>query len=378
MTIKIEEKTELEITSELLSEMPDEYQKNVGYFIWDFCRALGIVLKDLWSELFKLCAFWNVESLDYDDLVRFVFQRRGIIAHTETYATGFLKVNGSCKINEGAIFETADGLQVKSLGYVELADGELFECECLTAGEVGNVPANTVTKNTVTIQGLISVTNPKPFSGGYEKETKESLIERYYDSLRKPITSGNIYHYEKWAKEVNGVGKVKVKPLWNGNNTVKVIVMDSNNDLADLNLIKTVQNYIDPYDFEDEDKKGWGCGNGQAPISAYCTVSTADKKEINISFKVRLEQGSTIEACTQSVKKDIESYLKTLIFVKDAYVGYAQIGALLIGNEHVRDYSDLMINNLTENINLIDSDTSCEVPILVNLNVDEQVEAKNE
>lgn len=94
------------------------------------------------------------------------------------------------------------------------------------------------------IQGIVAITNELPFTGGYEAESKESIIERYYTKLRKPVSSGNKYHYEQWALECTGVGKVKVKPLWNGDNTVKVIIADSNNEIASAELIETVQNYI--------------------------------------------------------------------------------------------------------------------------------------
>ena len=38
MTVQIEDKDELEIAAELLSNVPDTYQKNAGYFIWDLMR----------------------------------------------------------------------------------------------------------------------------------------------------------------------------------------------------------------------------------------------------------------------------------------------------------------------------------------------------
>ena len=92
MTIEIDEKTELEVTADLLSNVPDKYQKNVGYFTWDFLRAIGKVFVELWDKLSYLTAFYNIENLNYDDLVKFVFQRGGIIAHEETYASGVLTV----------------------------------------------------------------------------------------------------------------------------------------------------------------------------------------------------------------------------------------------------------------------------------------------
>ena len=372
MAVEIEQKEDLEITAEMLQQIPDKYQKNVGYFIWDFLRAIGIVLANLWADLAYICAFWDIEKLNYDDLVKFVFQRRGLVAHTETYSTGFLKVNGACRIAEGTVFKTSDGLQFKALADVQLANGDLFEAECLTAGEVGNVPSNTITVIPVAIQNLISVTNPEPFSGGYEKETKENLIERYYEDLRRPITSGNIYHYEKWAKEVNGVGKVKVKPLWNGANTVKVIIIDSNADIASKELIESVQNYIDPYTLDDKGNKvGWGCGSGQSPIGAYCTVATADKLNINISFEVELATGKTVQQVKESLSAEIKTYLKEITFKENACVQYAKIGSLLINNQFVKDYKNLKINNDTKNIDISETNTAVEIPVLSELTITE-------
>ena len=372
MAVEIEQKEDLEITAEMLQQIPDKYQKNVGYFIWDFLRAIGIVLADLWADLAYICAFWDIEKLNYDDLVKFVFQRRGLVAHTETYSTGFLRVSGACNISEGTIFETSDGLQFKALADVQLADGDTFEAECLTAGEVGNVPSNTITVIPVAIQNLVSITNPEPFTGGYEKETKENLIERYYEDLRRPITSGNIYHYEKWAKEVNGVGKVKVKPLWNGDNTVKVIIIDSNADIASKELIESVQNYVDPYTLDDKGNKvGWGCGNGQAPIGAYCTVATADKLNINVSFEVELVTGKTVQQIKESLSAEIKTYLKEITFKENACVQYAKIGSLLINNQFVKDYKNLKINNDTKNIDISETNTTVEIPVLNELTITE-------
>lgn len=373
MAVEIEEKNELDITAEILQNVPDKYQKNVGYFVWDFLRAIGIILAKLWTELAYICAFWDIEKLNYDDLVKFVFQRRGLVAHTETCSKGYLKVSGTCNISEGAIFETSDGLQFKALKDVQLADGEEFEAECLTAGEVGNVPADTITKTSIIIQGLLAVTNPLPFTGGYEKETKENLLERYYEDLRRPITSGNIYHYEKWAKEVNGVGKVKVKPLWNGDNTVKVIVIDSNSEVANDELINEVQNYIDPYTLDkDGNKIGWGCGNGQAPIGAYCTVSTANKLSINISFEGKIQSG--ISTVKENLATEIKNYFKELIFKKDAYISFSKIGALLLNNGYLEDYNNLKINGDTKNIKIIETNSSVEIPILNELSLTEMSE----
>lgn len=61
-----------------------------------------------------------------------------------------------------------------------------------------------------------------------DQETDDELRARYYIKIQTPATSGNAYHYRLWSKEVSGVGDAKVYPLWNGNGTVKVLIIDSN------------------------------------------------------------------------------------------------------------------------------------------------------
>lgn len=364
MTIEIQDKTDLEITSELLAEVPDTYQKNAGYFIWDFLMAIGKILAVFWANLQYLCNFFDITKLDYDDLVLFVYQRRGIVAKTETYATGKIKITstGSVSIVKDDIFETADGMQFKALETVTLTNSQTFNAQCVTAGAVGNVPVGTITVIPITKTNLVSITNDEAFSGGYDKETKESIIERYLEDLRNPITSGNVYHYLKWAKEVTGVGNAKIKPLWNGDNTVKVIICDSNNSTASQTLVDAVQEYIDPYELIEGVKVGWGCGNGQAPIGAYCTVASGTALTINVSAEIELMSGYTLADATANIEAKIEEYLKSTVF-KDSYVSYAKIGAKILEADGVKDYDNLLVNNDNDNVAIVETSSSCEIAV---------------
>lgn len=371
MTVQIEDKNELEIAAELLSNVPDTYQKNVGYFIWDLMRAIGKVFAKLWQKLQYLCAFFDIENLEYDDLVKFVFQRKGIIAKTESYASGLLKVtSGSGTITAGDIFQTSGGLEFKSKETIAVDEGDTFEVECLTAGTVGNVPVDSITVIPVTIQGIVSVTNENAFTGGYEKESKESIISRYYQALQEPITSNNIYHYKKWALEVTGVGDAIIKPLWNGDNTVKVIIANGNKQCADSTLVQAVQNYIDPYELVNGVKVGWGCGNGQANIGCYCTVESGTKLNIDVEFDAEFKTGVTVAEGTASIRNSIENYLKTTVFKKDiTYVSYALLLGAIVNAEGVKDISNLLINNDVNNIPIQNTTTACEIAMLNNLTI---------
>jgi len=363
MSVIIDEKTNEEITVELLSQVPDTYQKNVGFFIWDFMRAISVPLSDLWGKLSYLTAFFDISRLDYDDLVKFAFQRRGIVAQTATTAIGDLKITGTCNISIGDLFETSSGLQFEATENKTITTTGTVQIQCKTSGSVGNVPVGAITVVPVTIQGLTSVTNESALSGGYDAESKEHLLNKYFEDIQSPIISGNIYHYKKWAKEVAGVGDAKIKPLWNGDNTVKVVIVDANNEVASQTLINTVQNYIDP--------SSAGTGLGQAPIGAYCTVTSATAKDIDVSVEIEVMTGATLAQATQNIENSIKNYFKSTVFV-DSYISYAKIGACILNADGVKDYNSLLVNNDTDNIALTDNNTITEIAVLDDLTVTEE------
>ena len=207
----------------------------------------------------------------------------------------------------------------------------------IIAGISGNVGAGSITMIPKTIQGITACTNLEPARGGYAAESDSALRERYYEALRTPATSGNIYHYKQWAKAVSGVGDAKVYPLWAGDNTVQVVIINDNMQPADDTLIKSVQDYIDP--------ESNGTGEGQAPIGAYCTVTSAEALLVNISVKLILQEGySTVE-----IDGAVKEYLKEIAF-KQNYVSYGRIGNAILDVTGVKDYENLLINDGTANI----------------------------
>lgn len=356
-----------EIAVEGLSALDSKYQKSVGFFAWDFFVSIGQILYNLWQKVIYIAnCLVDLSNMDYDDLVNFVYQTRGIVAKTKTASSGELTItNGAGTIQSGAIFETADGTQFQATSTTTVAENDTIEIECLTKGIVGNVPANSITVIPTTITGIVAVTNNEAFTNGYDDESKEDLLDRYYDDLQNPVTSGNVYHYKKWAKSITGVGDAKIKSLWNGENTVKVVIIDSNKHIPSDDLISEVQEYIDPLD-------NWGCGMGQAPIGAYCTVAGASAKNLEIVVSVSLKSGVDLETVTTNIENAINEYLQEVAFDDDvSYISYAKIGAIIMDADGVRDYSGMTLNGGTDNVVLIDTNTTTEVAVLNSLSVSE-------
>lgn len=361
-----------QIAKDGLNQLDKKYQKSVGFFAWNYFVATGKIIYKVWEKvLYIVNCLTDLSNMEYDDLVKFCYNTRGIEAKTETASSGYLQVtNGTGTITAGDIFGTATGIQFKALTTKTVVTNEKFEVECLTKGSVGNVAAYSIVVIPTTIQGIVSVTNPEEFTNGYDNETKEALLERYYIDLRTPAACGNKYHYQKWALEVEGVGKVKVKPLWNGNNTVKVVILDSNYKIATPELIKEVQNYIDPYTLDEEGNKiGWGCGNGEAPIGAYCTVTTAESLKLNFNIKIKKNEKYSNSTIQTNIENAINEYLDSQKFKELPtetdfyYLSYSKLASKITLAEGVddMDMESFKINNLQDNIIVYDNNEKTQI-----------------
>ena len=330
-----------DIQNEMLSNISDSYEKSKGYFLWDILKAISIRIKELLESLQDVANSLDVENLSGEKLERFIYQRTCIKRREASYAKGVITVNGNGSVNEGDFFETEGFVRFKATESAEVINTADIQIQAINPGISGNVPAQTITKMPITITGISSCVNNAVTSEGYEAETDADLLIRYYERLQMPATSGNVYHYKQWAKEVQGVGDAKVFPLWNGDNTVKVVIIDQNRLPASKELVDSVQEYIDP--------EITGKGEGEAPIGAFCTVVSAEGKEINISLKITLASGYEQETVKLSIKNSVSQYLKSIAFASD-YLSYAVVGATILDVDGVIDYSDLTINGDIKNI----------------------------
>jgi len=178
---------------------------------------------------------------------------------------------------------------------------------------------------------------------GADEESDEALYNRFLEEKNSPATSGNMSDYKRWAKEVAGVGDVKVIPIWNGPGTVKVIIIDSTKRAASTELIDNVYEHI-------EDVR---------PIGATVTIVSGKEKNINVTATVTLANGYNIGQVQIAFKELLINYFSSIAF-RDTYVSYARIGNLLLETPGIGDYANLLINNSTANIILLDE----EIPVL--------------
>ena len=309
-----------------------------GTFQYDALASNSIEFAKVEVELEELnkVAFADTSHGEY---LTMIAKQYGVIRKEATKAIGVLTVKGTGTIYAGATFATESGIQFVATENMDIKESGQINIEAVTAGVIGNVDDETINVISMSIPGINSVINSEPTMGGYDEETDAELLDRYLFKVRNPATSGNKNNYELWAREIEGVGGARCIPLWNGNGTVKVVIIDANLNVADETLLNKVRTYL------EEEK----------PIGADLTVVSATAVNIKVAANV---YGSVNE---DEFKEKIDTYFKEIGFNR-GYVSIAHIGKTLLECSGVIDYYNLTLNGEAKNISL----TEEQLPILDN------------
>ena len=335
-----------EILKNMQDNMPEEYEnKTPGFLTYDLLKSVSLEVDKLISKVEGVEKKIDPQNMNIEELEIEAKTRRGIIRKKATNAKVILNVTGQGTINIGDLFSTKSNIQFQSLETKLIDTSGQIEAESTQIGSVGMVGIGTIIQFPITLQGINIVINNDPSYDGFDSESHESLLERYLDDVQNPITSNNIYHFEKWTREVAGVGKVKVFPTWNGNNSVKVVILDDNMLPASSELVTLTQEYIDPIESEK-----WGKGYGKSALGSYCTVISATQKLIDISATITKSSNYTLDNIKLDIENSITEYFKTVAFDEQLnYISHAKIVSLIVSIEGVLDVANVSVNGSLSN-----------------------------
>lgn len=320
----------------MLQNIPNEWNKQEGYPVYDITRGFSFTLDELDAKIEDVKNKQSVRNLSGSDLEKVIEERTGLTRKTGVKAVGRIKiVSGQGTVLKTDLFATENDIYFQSLEAKDVTAGDYVLVECTEGGIVGNVGTGTITVVPKTITGISQITNDEPTTGGYDTETDESLLERYFDRLRNPVNGVNVNQYIAWANSVAGVGGARCIPIWNGKNTVKVIIIGNDYKPASEHVVKLVQDYIDPNHNGD--------GSGVATIGAVTTVVSAKTTPIKVTIKGAKFSGD-VNTLKAEIKDTIDRYIRQSAFNTD-YVSIAKIGALIIDIDGVTDFKELTLND---------------------------------
>ncbi len=348
--MQYEDKTFENIMERCLSRVSASIDKREGSVVYDAIAPAAAELAIMYIELAYLMdrAFPDTET--GDDLTR-KCEERSVFRSPATAAIrkGYFEDGdgGAMDVPVGSRFSGGD------LNYVvteKIATGQ-FKLRCETAGAAGNQYQGNLFPIDF-IEGLGAARLADILINGEDAESDADLYSRYLESLESQAYGGNIADYRTKVELLQGVGAVKVFPVWNGGGTVKIVFVNSDWGVPSPELVNSVQTAVDPVQNQGE-------GVGIAPIGHVVTVVGVTGTAINVSFKLTFAAGYTWETVKNGVTAAIQDYFATLAKDWAAQTGItvrvSQVETKVLSVTGVIDITDTRINNGTQNI-VLDSD----------------------
>ncbi len=237
----------------------------------------------------------------------------------------------------------------------EVVQDGVYLLKCEQSGVIGNrYDGNLI--NMDAVENINSATLGEVVIFGANEETDDALRCRYFNSFEKEAFGGNVADYKEKVGSIDGVGQVKVYPAWNGGGTVKLRLLDSDNNIPSSELLERVQTQVDPVQNNGE-------GLGIAPIGHLVTIEAAEQVEVQLTTHLTFKE-SNWENVSSRVNEVVEKYFSEIRAnwsENDVVVRISQIESRLLEIEGIIDIEDTMLNGSTRNLYLSGED----VPVLV-------------
>lgn len=248
------------------------------------------------------------------------------------------------------------------------------------------------------IDGLTTANLVELLVPGDDEEETEIFRQRVLDALQSQAFGGNQADYKQKVLSIEGITAVKVHPVWNADTppsglippaavqtwfaggmsgltdstvkawisavytaalnkklavggTVRLVVMAANNSTPSTELLKTVQDTIDP-------TQNAGEGVGLAPIGHIVKVDGVGLSTIAVSTHITLASSYTWDDAKESINTAVSRYFHELAEAwegsKTLVVRISQIESRILSecSVYVTDISSTKLNGTAANITL--------------------------
>jgi len=339
-----EDMTPEKIRKRILARLETDLQTREGSFTNDVIAAAAEEISEVYHSLDALLPAFYVDEtsgqyIDKQAGTVGIVRKAGAAARCGITFTG----TDGASIPAGAVYYTASGLAFYLEDTAVIRDGE--GKGTLTASEAGdayNIAPGEIVTALRNYGGVSGFTN-EAADGGADPETDQALLARYLERMRKPATSGNPWHYQRWAKEVEGVGAARVVSKWNGPGTVKVIVADQDLRPATEAAVAACAAHIE----------------AERPIGPEVTVEAAGTLEVTVEVAAVLDGSVSAGSVRAALEEAVGAYLRELAAAAfggnvdlqfetmetgDYQILFNRIAFLLLSIPGVMDYTSLRLN----------------------------------
>ena len=328
----------------MLDRIPEGLDKREGSVLYNALAPTAVELQNAYIEMDTILDLTYIDTTEGEYLTKKCHER-GIdrMEATNAIVKGVFNIDvpiGSRYYIDGLNFIVTEKIEQNT-----------FRLQCETSGEQGNhsigkmIPVEYIPELTSAM--LTDVLIP-----GEDIESDKSLRQRYYDSLYGYAFGGNIADYKQKVGKMQGVGAVKVYPVWQGGGTVKIVILSSEYTTPSQYLIDTIQTAVDPV-------QNHGEGLGIAPIGHIVTVVGAGQTVVDVSTNITYQNGYGFPNIQNAFEKAIDEYFQELNQSweneQNIVVRVSRIESRILDIDGVVDVSGTTLNGQQKNV-VIESD----------------------
>lgn len=320
------------IKQRILDNINIDIDKREGSFTSNMVSALAEELAKAYINMSDILSLGFIDDT-FDTFLDKRVSEFGVYRKEGTKATGEIKVEGKegATITNGTLVKAND-LYFTVLNDIELPIDNILYVEANEVGYKYNLLANTEFELVEKNDKVTKLANETNFSKGVDVESDEDLRKRFVKVVNNPSASGNKAHYEEWALEVDGVGRAIVYPLWNGNGTVKVMIIGNDNKVVSEDIINNCKLHIEE----------------NMPIGCQLTVTTPTLLNVSVKASIELKEGYVLEDIQTDFKASLNEYLKGVT----NELTYSKVYGLLVNHSGVEDVTSFTINDSNVNISI--------------------------
>lgn len=348
------------IEKRLLNRMPKSIDRREGSIAFDATKPAAIEFMLLYAAIDYFYKNTFGDTADREHLVERALER-GLSPYEASNAVVVLTaLPTDVELPVGSRY-SVDTVNYRVTGKLS-AENNTYLAVCETSGTIGNKTSGRAVPIQY-VQGLTSVEITEVERPGEDEEETEAFRTRYLKSFEAQAYGGNIVDYQGKVGAMEGVGGVKVYPVWNGGGTVKVVFSTSENKPPTEQFVSEVQEALDPVPYAQQ-------GVGIAPIGHRVTVEAAGQSAVSIGLKIKFSGSNTYDGCKDKIQSVIQAYFDELnagwqnteVVNTDKFenrgiiVRISQIEIRLLNQSYVADISHTTLNDAEENIELASTD----------------------
>lgn len=359
-----ESNTEKVILKNMMDTISEEVDKREGSIIYNALAPAAQEMARMYSDMDRFLTYTFASSDMPEEFLDLRVSEEGLKREEATYC-----------IKKGYFYDSENNLiDIPLQSRFSINKAKFIAVEKISTG-IYRMKAEETGSSSNFLQGMLlpieyvenlAIANIGETSiPGEETESNESLFKRYIEHLNEKPFAGNIADYKIKTREIDGVGDLKVLPVWNDGGTVKIIFLNSDFETPTEELINEIQTELDP-------TQNAGEGIGIAPIGHIVTVEGVKTVNIIIQTTVLLKPGITAGQVKEKAEEVIKEYLlelrKNWADENNTIVRINQIEAKLLTIDGIADLFNTKINSNEANLQLQYN----EIPAFEEVILDEQ------